>query len=148
MEYSSQGIKLSVSDVKTGGTFKKLYGLYKVPDMGGDTEKLDVTNFADVNKRSIDSGLSDYGSPVFDFYYNKEDEEDSEQDETALVLNTYKYLKSCQIAAKSLWFKLEYPDGTGHLWRGSVSVKRNSVGIAEALKFQLTTTVSSEMEEI
>ena len=144
MEYSSQGIKLSASDTEKG-TFKNLYGLYQVPDMGGDSDKIDVTNLLDENKRSIDSHLIDYGSLQFNFYYNKEDKDDATS--AADVLNTYKYLKSAQTSKKSLWFKLEYPDGTSNTWQGGVSVVRSGAGIAEALKFVLTTTVESTMTE-
>lgn len=48
MEYSSQGTAICASETKEG-TFKKLYGFYQFPDMGGDTDKLDVTNFNEMN---------------------------------------------------------------------------------------------------
>jgi len=141
MEYSSQGIKLEISDTKDG-TFKPLYGLYQVPDMGGTSEKLDVTNFNDSNKRTIDSKLTDYGSLEFSFYYNKDDKATEEQ-----VLNSYAVLKAAQTAGESKWFRLTYPDGDSHLWLGGISVKRSSAGVAEALKFTLTTSVESKVEE-
>lgn len=141
MEYSSQGIKLEISD-KKDGTFKMLYGLYQVPDMGGTSEKLDVTNLNDKNKRTIDSKLVDYGSLEFGFYYNKDSDTTEEQ-----VLNSYEVLKAAQTAGESKWFKLTYPDGDSHLWLGGISVKRNSAGVAEALKFTLTTSVESKVEE-
>lgn len=141
MEYSSQGIKLEISNAKDG-TFKPLYGLYQVPDMGGTSEKVDVSNFNDTNKRSINSKLVDYGSLEFGFYYNKDSDTAEEQ-----VLNSYSELKSAQIAGESKWFKLTYPDGDSHLWLGGISVKRNSAGVAEALKFTLTTSVESKIEE-
>ncbi len=143
MEYSSQGTALCASETKEG-TFKKLYGFYQFPDMGGDTDKLDVTNFNDKNKRTIDSKLADYGSLQFNFYYNRESADDASETD---VLETYKYLKTAQSGGKSLWFKLTYPDGSYNRWKGGVSVKRTGAGVAEALKFTLTTTVESEMEE-
>ena len=142
MEYSSQGIKMSAAESESG-TYKKLYGLYKIPDMGGDTDKLDVSNFSDKNKRQIDSGITDYGTLQFNFYCNKDDVDESSEE----VLDTYKYLKSAQIAGKSLYYKLEYPDGSTHTWLGGVSVKRDGAGVGEAMKFTLTTTVESEMKE-
>jgi len=143
MEYSSQGTALCASETKEG-TFKKLYGFYQFPDMGGDTDKLDVTNFNDKNKRTIDSKLADYGSLQFNFYYNRESADDASETD---VLETYKYLKTAQSGGKSLWFKLTDPDGSYNRWKGGVSVKRTGAGVAEALKFTLTTTVESEMEE-
>ncbi len=142
MEYSSQGIKLEISDTKDG-IFKILYGLYQVPDMGGTSDKLDVTNLLDTNKRSVDSKLVDYGSLEFGFYCNKDDSGTSEEQ----VLNSYSVLKAAQTAGESKWFKLTYPDGDSHLWLGGISVKRSSAGVAEALKFTLTTSVESKVEE-
>ena len=53
MELLSKGTKLQYADTKAG-TFKTLYGLQSTPDMGGDPEKVDVTNLADGAKRYID----------------------------------------------------------------------------------------------
>ena len=143
-EYSSKGIKLSMSAEKTG-TFQQLYGLHKTPDMGASREKLDVTNFDDSNKRYI-AGISDVSDLTFDFYYNKEKNEDTEAAEK--LLNAYKALKTAETADTPMWFKLEYPDETGHIWQGDISVKRTGAGVNEALKFQLTTTVRSEITEV
>ncbi len=144
MEYSSKGITLSMADTKAG-TFKQLYGLHKIPDMGADREKIDVTNFDDGHKRYI-AGVGDFGDLTFDFFYNKETSDDD--DEAVELLNVYKALKTAETADEPKWFKLEYPDGTGHIWQGDISVKRTGAGVNEALKFQLTTTVRSEIEEV
>ena len=56
MELLSLGIKLEVSEDLTDSptTWRNLYGLSEVPDMGGEKEKVDVTTLADKNKRYID----------------------------------------------------------------------------------------------
>ena len=59
MELLSKGTKLQYADTKAG-TYKTLYGLQSTPDMGGDPEKVDVTNLADGAKRYI-PGVKDYG---------------------------------------------------------------------------------------
>lgn len=143
MEFNTHGIKLSMASDKSG-TYQKLYGLHKVPDMGGDREKIDVTNFDDATKRYI-GGVADTGDLVFDFYYNKEDKEDEANAEK--LLNSYKALKAAQTAGVKKWFKLEYPDGSAHTWQADVSVKRVGAGVNEALKFQLTTIPCSAIEE-
>ena len=51
MELLSKGTKLQYADTKAG-TFKTLYGLQSTPDMGGDPEKVDVTNLADGAKNN------------------------------------------------------------------------------------------------
>lgn len=144
MEYNSHGIKISMAGEKTG-TFQQLYGLHKIPDMGGDREKLDVTNFNDTTKRYI-GGIADTGDLVFDFYYNKEKDEDASGAEK--LLNSYKALKTAQTAGTPMWFKLEYPDGSAHTWQADISVKRVGAGVNEALKFQLTTIPCSEIVEV
>ena len=46
------GTYLSMADAENG-TYKKLYGMSKVPDMSSEADKIDVTNLADKNKRNI-----------------------------------------------------------------------------------------------
>ena len=42
-EFSTRGTYLEVK-ANSESTWKKTYGLYNVPDMGGNKEKIDVTN--------------------------------------------------------------------------------------------------------
>lgn len=144
MEYSSKGIVLSCSTTQTG-TYQTLYGLSNVPEMGGSPEKIDVTNLEDANKRYID-GIVDYGDLQFNFFYNKEDATDLSNAEQ--IKNSYATLRAYQLAKTKLWFKLTYPDGTGHQWQGSVSVKRDAQGVNSALSFTLTTAVCSSVTDI
>lgn len=143
MEFNTQGISLSVCETQSG-TYKELYGLYSVPDMGKEPDTVDVTNFADKVERHVSSGVKSYDNLAFDFYNNKKE---SSESEATKVLESYKYLRQAQDADKKLWFKLAYPDGGTHTWQGTPSVWRLSVGIKEALKFRLSATVESGMTE-
>lgn len=143
MELLSKGTILSVADTNDG-EYKRLYGLKSTPDMGGDTESVDVTNLSDTSKRSI-AGLADPGDMEFGFYVNQTDDSQKEQD---ALYDNYLYLRQKQIEGKELWFKLEYPDGFGFMWRGSVSVKRGGAEVGAALAFTLKTRASSEMTDI
>lgn len=143
MEYCSKGTTLSMADDKTG-TFKTLYGMSSIPDMGGDREKIDVTNLGDNNKRYI-YGVSDFGELSFEFFYNKEEQPDAES--STKLLNAYKALKDCETAGAKKWWKLTYPDGTGHIWKGEPSVKRKGVGVNEALAFTLTISLENDIED-
>ena len=52
MEILSKGTKLAYATSKAG-SYSVLYGLQSTPDMGGDPEKVDVTNLNDGAKRYI-----------------------------------------------------------------------------------------------
>lgn len=143
MEFASKGIKLEVSETESG-TYRELYGLYSVPDLGKSNDKADVTNFADSIERNIDTGVKSYDELAFDFYNNVKK---STEEETAKVLESYKYLRQKQDAGTRLYFKLTYPDGGSHSWLGTPNCWRLAVGIKEALKFRLSTTVESAMTE-
>ena len=143
MEYCSKGTTLAMSETQSG-TFQKLYGMSSIPDMGGDREKIDITNLEDSNKRYI-YGVSDFGELSFEFFYNKEETADAQNAEK--LLNAYSALKACQTAAKKMWWKLTYPDGTGHIWKGEPSVKRKGVGVNEALSFTLTISLENDIED-
>lgn len=147
MELLSLGIKLEVSEDLTASPTKwrNLYGLSEVPDMGGEKEKVDVTNLADKNKRYID-GITDFGDLEFKFFYNKEETPDEAESEQ--IRESYSVLRAYEVAKKTLSFRLTYPDSTGHQWQGTASVRRNSAGVNAALEFTLISTVSSEMTDV
>ncbi len=147
MELLSLGIKLEVSESleASPANWRKLYGLSEVPDMGGEKEKVDVTNLADKNKRYID-GITDFGDLEFKFFYNKEETPDEAS--SAEVRESYAVLRAYELEKTPLTFRLTYPDNTGHQWQGTASVRRNSAGVNAALEFTLISTVSSEMKDV
>lgn len=146
-ELLSKGIHLDICDdiSEEPAVWRKLYGLSEVPDIGGDPEKIEVTNLEDSNVRYI-NGIEDFGDLEFTFFYNKESSADAEG--SAQVKESYSVLRSYQVAGKSLYYRLIYPDGTGHQWHGSVNVKRTGVAVNEALGFTLSTSLDSKMTDI
>ena len=141
MEFNSVGTKLSVKS-GTETAYKETYGLYNVPEMGGSTEYLDVTNLGDSHKRTV-PGISDYGSPEFQYYNTKDD-----TDSATLIMQTWETFRTWQLAGTVVGFKLEYPDGSGFTWSGKVSVRKESTGVNQPMKFKLTTSVESEIEDV
>lgn len=103
MELLSKGTKLQYADTKAG-TYKTLYGLQTTPDMGGDPEKVDVTNLADGAKRYI-PGVKDYGDLDFTFFYNDEDENPAVSE--ADVAAAYSTLRALQTSNATVWFKAD-----------------------------------------
>lgn len=144
MELLSKGTKLQYASAKAG-TFSTLYGLQSTPDMGGDPEKVDVTNLADGAKRYI-PGVKDYGDLDFTFFYN--DDEDNPAVSESDVAAAYSTLRALQTADTTVWLKLLYPDGTGYLWSSKVSVKRSAAEVNAALKFTLRSTPLTELEDV
>lgn len=143
-EFNSKGTILSVAPVPQSGdpAYKKLYGLFTTPEMGGTPEQIDVTNLEDSHKRSI-LGIQDNGSLEFEFYAT-EDEEDT----TAQIRDTWNILRGYQSAGNTMMWKLEYPDGEGFTWEGKCSLRRQSATVNSAIKFTLTVDLETELTDI
>jgi len=145
-EFNSKGTKLSVGTdpvaPATTVTYKKLYGLFTVPEMGGTPEQIDVTNLEDSHKRSI-LGIQDTGTLDFEFYAAK-----SEADTDTQIRDTWNILRGYQTAGTVLNWKLEYPDGEGFFWKGTCSVRRQSTGVNNAIKFTLTVGLGTALADI
>jgi hypothetical protein len=143
-EFNSKGTILSVAAVPASGdpTYKKLYGLFTVPEMGGTPEMIDVTNLEDSIKRNI-PGIGDTGTLDFEFYATEDETDTSTQ-----IRDTWNILRGYQTAGDTMMWKLEYPDGEGFTWKGKCSVRRQSVGVSNAIKFTLTVGLESELADI
>ena len=145
-EFNSKGTILSVGpdpvSPATTVTYKKLYGLYNVPEMGGTPERIDVTNLEDGVKRSI-LGIGDNGTIDFEFYGT-----DNETDTTSQIRDTWNVLRAYQTAGTVLNWKLEYPDGEGFEWKGTCSVRRQAVTVNSAIKFTLSVGTDTEISDI
>lgn len=123
-------------------TYKKLYGLFNVPEMGGTPEQIDVTNLEDSHKRSI-LGIQDVGTLDFEFYATE-----GETDTTSQVRDTWNVLRGYQTAGTVLNWKLEYPDGEGFTWKGTCSVRRQAVSVNSAIKFTLTIGLDTALTDL
>lgn len=141
-EFITKGTKLSVATVSESPSYKELYGLFNVPEMGGTPEMIDVTNLDDAARRSI-PGLASTTSLDFEFYATK-DEEDS----TSQIRDTWNILRGYQTADTMLMWKLEYPDGNGFTWKGKAAVRRQAVGVNDAVKFTLTVGMGTPLEDL
>lgn len=143
-EFNSKGTILSVAAVPTTGdpAYKKLYGLFTVPEMGGTPEQIDVTNLEDGIKRSI-LGIQDTGTLDFEFYATEDETDTSSQ-----IRDTWNILRGYQTAGDAMMWKLEYPDGEGFTWQGKCSVRRQSVGVNSAIKFTLTIGLDTALTDL
>lgn len=124
MAVISKGITLSY---KNGGDFIALTNLQEIPELGGDTEAIEITTLADAAHMYTD-GIKSYGdSLAFKFLY------ETTQFET---LNG--------LVGASEW-EVALPDGSTCGFSGTSSVKLDGVGVNAALTYTLAIKPNSEM---
>ena len=116
----SKGIKLYMGDVE-------LTNLQEIPELGGETEAIEITTLADVAHTYTD-GIKNYGdSLAFKFLYEKEQ------------------FGSLNSATGSQDWKVELPDGETCEFSGTCSVKLDGVGVNAALTYTLSVKPNSAM---
>lgn len=126
MAVISKGITLSY---KTGDAseFIALTNLQEIPELGGDTEAIEITTLAD-DAHMYTNGIKNYGDSVaFKFLY------DGTQFTT---LNG--------LTGESDW-KVALPDGETCEFSGTSSVKLDGVGVNAALTYTLAIKPTSAM---
>lgn len=122
----SKGITLSY---KTGaaGDFTQLTNLQEIPDLGGETEAIEITTLADDAHMYMD-GIKNYGDSIpFKFLYDKT------QFETLIGLTG------------TVNWKVTLPDTTTCTFSGTCSVKLNGAGVNAALGYTLSIKPNSAM---
>ena len=116
----SQGITLKIGD-------KLLTNLQEIPDLGGDTEAIEITTLADAAHVYTD-GIKNYGdSLAFKFLYEKEQFNE---------LNALEGSQNCVVTL---------PDGETCTFSGTTSVKLAGVGVNGALTYTLSIKPNSAM---
>ena len=121
---SSIGTKLFY---KNGGDFVEVLHLQEIPDLGGDTESIEVTTLSDVAHIYID-GLKNYGdSLAFKFLYE-----------------TTQFEAVNALSGSQDW-KVSLPDGAACTFSGTCSTKLDGIGINNALTYTLSIKPNSEM---
>ena len=127
----SKGIKLSY---KTNGeTYIDLTNLQEIPELGGDTESIEITVLADA-AHMYTNGIKNYGdSLTFKFLYD-----------------TTQFTTLNSLSGSVDW-KVSLPDGengaidTTCTFSGTCSVKLDGVGVNSALTYTLSIKPNSEM---
>lgn len=125
MAVISKGIKLSYKT--EGEVYTDLTDLQEIPDMGGETESIEITTLADA-AHMYTNGIKSYGDSLeFSFLYA------SAQFDTLNALTG------------SVGWKVTLPDNTACTFSGSCSVKLNGVGVNDVLTYVLAIKPDSEM---
>ena len=126
MAVISKGITLSYKKGDAGELIA-LTNLQEIPELGGDSEAIEITTLADAAHMYTD-GIKNYGdSLAFVFLY------ETAQFET---LNGLDGVNGWEVAL---------PDGTTCSFTGTSSVKLDGVGVNAALTYTLAVKPNSEM---
>lgn len=116
----SKGITLSYGD-------KALTNLMEIPDLGGETESIEITTLADAAHKYT-AGLKNYGDSLeFKFLY----------EETQFT--------TLNALADSQQWKVALPDGATCSFGGECSVRLDGVGVGAALTYTLSIKPDTEM---
>lgn len=116
----SKGITLSYGE-------NELTNLQEIPDLGGETEAIEITCLSDAAHMYMD-GLKNYGDSLeFKFLYEE------------AQFTTLNGLKESQT------WKVTLPDGATCSFGGTCSVKLDGVGVNAALTYTLAIKPNSEM---
>ena len=125
MAVISKGIKLSYK--KGEGQSTELTNLQEIPDLGGDTEAIEITTLADGAHMYTD-GIKNYGdSLTFKFLYEKAQ------------------FETLQALTGDVNWEVTLPDTTVCSFTGSCSVKLDGVGVNAALTYSLAIKPTSAM---
>lgn len=126
MAVISKDIKLSYK-AGEGSTYTELLDLQEIPDLGGETESIEITVLSDA-ARTYTQGIKSYGESVdFTFLYEK------------TQFTTLDALED------SIGWKVELADGATCTFTGTCGTKLNGVGVNEALTYTLSIQPDSEM---
>lgn len=120
MAVISKGIKLFHGE-------KELTNLQEIPDLGGESESIEITVLSDSAHMYTD-GILNYGdSLAFKFLYEKA-----------------QFVELSGLEGSQSW-KVSLPDGTNCSFTGTASVKLDGVGVNAALTYTLAIKPDSEM---
>lgn len=123
----SKGIKLSYKTSAEPSSYIDLTNLQEIPDLGGESEAIEITTLDDAAHMYTD-GILNYGDSLsFKFLYKK------------TQFNTLTGLEG------SIGWKVTLPDTTACTFTGTCSVKLDAVGVNNALTYTLAIKPDSEM---
>lgn len=125
MAVISKGIKLSYK--ANGDSYTELTNLQEIPELGGDSEAIEITTLADAAHMYTD-GILNYGDSLsFKFLYEK------------TQFGTLQGLEGAQE------WKVTLPDDSACTFSGTASVKLDGVGVNAALTYTLNIKPNSAM---
>lgn len=126
MAVISKGITLSYKK-GASGDYTELTNLQEIPELGGDTDKIEITVLSD-EAHMYTNGIKNYGDSVtFKFLYEKT-----------------QFTTLSGLSDECSW-KVTLPDTTAYTFDGVPSVKLDGVGVNAALTYSLSVAPTSAM---
>lgn len=133
MAIISKGIKLSYKKKTDGDAFIELTDLFEIPELGGDVDKIEITNLMS-GAHEYTNGIKNYGDTVsFKFYYA-----------TAQFNELAGLVDENNIPVDCTW-KVDLPDNTTCTFDGAPTVKLDGASYNVALTYSLNIAPTSEM---
>lgn len=128
MAVISKGIKLSYkTSTEASSSYTDLTDLQEIPDLGGESEAIEITTLDDAAHKYTD-GILNYGdSLAFKFLYKKEQ------------------FTTLSALGGSIDWKVTLPDTETCSFSGTCSIKLDGVGVNNALTYTLSIKPNSEM---
>lgn len=113
--------------------YTELTNLKSIPQLGGDPEKIDVTNLSDTSRRYI-PGVEDPGDMVFGFFYDSGDS------------SAFWTLQTLKAAGTTESFKITLGDGTTVTFDAIVgSVRTNAMEVNGAVEYEVVLMPQGEL---
>ena len=126
MAVVSKGITLSYKSGETS-QYTALTNLQEIPELGGDSEAIEITTLADVAHMCTD-GIKNYGDSLeFKFLYDKTQ------------------FTTLNALTGSVSWQVKLPDDATCSFTGTGSVKMDGVGVNAALTYTLAVKPDSAM---
>ena len=127
MAVISKGIKLGY--VNPEGDYTELTNLMEIPELGGDTEAIEITTLAD-DAHVYTDGIKNYGDNLsFKFLYEAE-----------------QFERLANLGTKEIEWHVALPDETTQCYfDGKCSVKLDGVGVNAALTYTLNIKPTAQM---
>lgn len=128
MAVISKGIILKYGK---GGPDSTLTNLMEIPELGGDTESIEITTLADA-AHTYTNGIKNYGDNLaFKFLYER---------------TQFDTLNEMSTDDEPYTWIVTFADGSNCSFNGACSVKLDGVGVNAALTYTLNIKPSSAME--
>ena len=123
----SKGITLSYKTTGSSGDYTALTNLQEIPELGGDSEAIEIKTLADEAHMYTDGTLNYGDSLAFTFLYEKTQ------------------FETLQDLTGSVSWQVKLPDNTTCSFTGTSSVKLAGVGVNAALTYTLNIKPDSAM---
>ena len=114
--------------------YVEIAGLTEIGELGGESERIDVTTLKDRVKKTI-TGVKDLGDLTFKFLYDN-----------SKATSNYRVLQGLEADKKVANYKITYPDGTAHAFDAEISVRMDSVAVNGVLTFTASLALQSEIQ--